>query len=162
MINPISNEFPTNYELKPTAAGSVKTPSGEYIDENSAEARALKRSGAIDCETCKNRKYVDGSDETDVSFKAPGHISPQASTSAVRAHEQQHVANAYQKEAKGAKVISATVSIKMAQCPECGRSYAAGGQTNTTIKYNSDSYSQNTKGLDAANGIAGKNFETDI
>lgn len=155
MINGIGNSV--NFDIKP--AGSIKTPSGEYVDKNSSEARALKRSGAIECETCKNRKYVDGSNESDVSFKAPGHVSPQASTATVRAHERQHVANAYQKEAKGAKVLSATVSIKMARCPECGRSYAAGGETSTTIMYNADEYAQNTKGLDAANGASGANID---
>lgn len=29
-----------------------------------------------DCQTCKNRKYVDGSDEANVSFKSAAHVSP--------------------------------------------------------------------------------------
>ena len=28
-----------------------------------------------DCQTCKNRKYVDGSDEANVSFKSAAHVS---------------------------------------------------------------------------------------
>ncbi len=88
-----------------------------------------------ECQTCKNRKYKDGSDEM-VSFKTPSHISPQAAPAAVRAHEQEHVSNAYSKASLGnGKVISATVSIHMAICPECGRSYVSGGTTNTQIKY---------------------------
>lgn len=47
-----------------------------------------------ECQTCAKRKYVDGSNEFNVSFKAPGHISPEDSAAKVMAHEQQHVANA--------------------------------------------------------------------
>ena len=50
-----------------------------------------------ECQTCKNRKYVDGSDEANVSFKSAAHVSPEAAGSAVRAHEGQHVSNAYRK-----------------------------------------------------------------
>ncbi len=64
------------------------------------------------CETCEKRKYQDGSDEN-VSFKAAAHISPEAAASRVRAHEGEHVANAYTKAAeKGGKVVSASVRIK--------------------------------------------------
>lgn len=160
MVNGVGNGSSVNFNIKP--AGSIKTPSGQYVDKNSSEAKALKRSGAIECETCKNRKYVDGSNETNVSFKAPGHISPQASVAAVKAHEQQHVTNAYRKEGQGAEVVSATVSIKMARCPECGRSYAAGGVTETTIRYNADPYAQSTKSLDAANGAVGANIDMEL
>lgn len=141
-------------------AKSVRTPSGQEISENSTQAKALKRSGVIECETCKTRQYQDGSNESDVSFKAPGHISPQSSVGAVRAHEQQHVSNAFQKQADGAKVISASVNVKMAVCPECGRSYAAGGETRTAIKYNEDNpYGRNNKSRDAASGAIGSYFD---
>ena len=40
-----------------------------------------------ECQTCKNRKYVDGSNEGNVSFKTPGHISPESSGAVVMAHE---------------------------------------------------------------------------
>ena len=53
-----------------------------------------RKSSPAECETCKNRKYQDGSDEM-VSFKSAAHISPEASASRVRAHEQEHVSNAY-------------------------------------------------------------------
>ena len=45
-----------------------------------------KRSSPAECETCKNRKYQDGSDEN-VSFKTAQHVSPSASGAAVRSHE---------------------------------------------------------------------------
>ncbi|MGN0168028.1 MAG: hypothetical protein ACI4AB_08295 [Acetatifactor sp.] len=88
-----------------------------------------------ECQTCKNRKYQDGSDEM-VSFKSATHLSPESAASAVRAHEQEHVSNAYAKAATGnGKVISASVSIHTAVCPECGRTYVSGGTTQTQIKY---------------------------
>lgn len=105
-----------------------------------------------ECQTCKKRKYKDGSDEM-VSFKSPTHISPESAASAVRAHEQEHVSNAYSKAAmKDGKVIAASVSIHMGICPECGRTYVAGGTTHTQIKYyNEDNpYQKSLKSADRA------------
>lgn len=94
-----------------------------------------KKKPGEECETCKKRKYQDGSDEM-VSFKSAAHISPESAAARVRAHEQEHVSNAYKKAAEGnGKVISASVSIHTAVCPECGRTYVSGGTTNTQIKY---------------------------
>lgn len=103
-----------------------------------------------ECQTCKNRKYKDGSDEM-VSFKTPQHVSPENAASAVRAHEQEHVSNAYKKAAvDNGKVISASVSIHMAVCPECGRTYVSGGTTHTQIKYYNEEnpYQQDLKSAD--------------
>ena len=71
-----------------------------------------------------------------VSFKTAQHVSPESAASAVRAHEQEHVSNAYKKAATdNGKVVSASVSIHTAVCPECGRTYVSGGTTHTQIKY---------------------------
>lgn len=113
-------------------------------------AREQKANGTEECQTCKNRKYRDGSDEM-VSFKSAAHISPTASASVVRAHEQEHVSNAYSKAAAGhGKVIRASVTLKTAICPECGRSYIAGGTTDTQIKYYNEEnpYQQELKSAD--------------
>ena len=104
-----------------------------------------------ECETCKNRKYQDGSDETNVSFKAATHVSPNAAGAAVRAHENQHVSNAYKKAAQdNGKVLNASVSIHTSVCPECGRSYVSGGTTRTQIKYYNEEnpYQQDLKATD--------------
>lgn len=101
------------------------------------------------CQTCANRKYQDGSDEN-VSFKSASHIAPEAAASAVRGHEQEHVANAYEKAEKGnGKVISATVQIHTSCCPECGKTYVSGGTTRTTIKYSNEEnpYQKNLKDM---------------
>ena len=127
------------------AATTLKNPS-----ESTMKAPGRKSSPA-ECETCKNRKYQDGSDEN-VSFKTPTRISPGSAASAVRAHEQEHVSNAYEKAAKNnGKVLSANVAIHTAICPECGRSYVSGGTTSTQIKYfNEDNpYQKDLKNADA-------------
>ena len=88
-----------------------------------------------ECETCENRTYVDGSDENDVSFQTPGHIAPEAAASKVMAHEYEHVRNAYQEDKKENKeLVSASVSLKTAICPECGKTYVAGGETRTIMR----------------------------
>ena len=108
------------------------------------------QSGSGECQTCKNRKYQDGSDEM-VSFKSAAHISPNAAASMVRAHEQEHVTNAFSDAAtKNGKVVSASVSLHPSVCPECGRTYVSGGTTSTQIKYfNEDNpYQQSMKSAD--------------
>lgn len=96
-----------------------------------------------DCDTCKHRKYQDGSDE-DVSFKTPQHVSPQASGAAVRAHESEHVSNAYKKAAQtGGRVLSVGVSIHQAICPECGSVYTAGGLTTSVVSEPKDGGKKN-------------------
>lgn len=140
--------------------------SGGIIIINPGESTKVspgRRSSPAECETCKNRKYQDGSDEM-VSFKSASHISPQASASRVRAHEQEHVSNAYKKAAQGnGRVLSATVSLRTAICPECGRSYTAGGTTSTKISYSDESnpYQQNKKSADAA-ALIGQNLDVAV
>ncbi|MDE5782449.1 MAG: hypothetical protein K2I03_13390 [Lachnospiraceae bacterium] len=131
------------------------------FNENDITLKAKKRQGTVKCETCENRKYQDGSDEM-VSFKSAAHIDPDNAGSAVRAHEQEHVSNAYKKaSAKDGEVIQASVSIHTAVCPECGRVYVSGGTTTTQIKYNSDMYAKNSKESDKT-VIPGKNVDLAI
>lgn len=129
---------------------NIALPGMKDTKENERKERLGIKDPTQECQTCKNRKYKDGSDEM-VSFKSPAHISPESAASAVRAHEQEHVSNAYSKAAtNNGKVISATVSIHTAICPECGRSYVSGGTTNTQIKYyNEDNpYQKDLKAAD--------------
>lgn len=117
-----------------------------------------KAAGAEECQTCKNRKYQDGSDEN-VSFKSAAHVSPEAAGSAVRAHEGEHVSNAYTSAAqKGGKVLRASVSIHTAICPECGKTYVSGGTTNTKIKYPANPYENSRKTL-LAEASKGQNID---
>lgn len=138
------------YSTTLSYTGKLNGQNGNY--EDSQKVNNLDKTGKVECETCKNRKYQDGSDEANVSFKAPGHISPEASAAVVMSHEGEHVANAYSKAARdNGKVVSASVSIHTSVCPECGKSYVAGGTTRTQIKYNEQNpYDRNRKMADAA------------
>lgn len=126
-------------------------------------SRDVNGNGRIDpseCETCKNRKYMDGSGEGDVSFKAPGHISPGQSYGKVMSHELQHVANARERGArKDSSLVSASVSLKMAVCPECGTSYVAGGTTRTQVRYEKDNPYASARKIAESSVLAGMNFD---
>lgn len=147
---------------------SIRIPAEPSVKTNinpgeSSIKQPGRKSSPAECQTCKNRKYQGGSDEM-VSFKSASHISPTASGSRVRAHEQEHVSNAYNKaEQNNGKVISATVSIHTAICPECGRTYVSGGETNTQIKYYNEEnpYQQGKKLADSA-AYSGMNVDASI
>lgn len=141
-----------------------RTPLQEELDNRKMEASGIedpikkatdakkdKTDPGYECETCKKRKYVDGSDEM-VSFKSPQAVSPNAAGARVRAHEQEHVSNAYKDAAENnGKVVSCSVAIHTSVCPECGRSYVSGGTTSTQIKYYNESnpYQKDLKAQDA-------------
>lgn len=115
-----------------------------------------------ECQTCKNRKYQDGSDESNVSFKAAAHISPESAGALVRAHEQQHVSNAYKKAAmNNGKVMQASVTIHTSICPECGRSYVSGGTTATQIKYYNEE-NPYQKDLKTTDGVKYRGMNVDM
>ncbi len=144
--------------------GNEKTePSKPIVNPGaSTEVQPGKKSSPAECETCKNRKYQDGSDEGDVSFQAPTHISPETSAVKAMAHEQEHVANAYEKASKdNGRVLQASVKLKMAVCPECGRVYCAGGTTTTKIQYKDDRYSQAQKQAQRQ-AFVGANFDAAV
>lgn len=127
----------------------------------STEKQAGKEFSPAECQTCKERKYQDGSDEN-VSFKSPSHIAPNAAASRVRSHEQEHVSNAHKEAAQNnGKVISCNVSIHTSVCPECGRTYVSGGTTATQIKYYNEEnpYQKEMKSSDATNKYRGMNVD---
>ena len=137
----------TPYSMNP-----ISGISGYGNSTNAISGISGKESSNAECETCNSRKYKDGSNEN-VSFKSAQHISPEAAAGRVRAHEQEHVSNAYSKASKNnGRVISANVAMKTAICPECGRSYVAGGTTTTQIKYYNEEnpYQKNLKATDSA------------
>ncbi len=130
-------------------------------EDKDGRRKAGRKSSPEECETCKRRKYKDGSNEN-VSFKSATHVSPEAAGAAVRAHEGEHVSNAYAKAAENdGKVVSASVTIHTGICPECGRVYVSGGTTNTMILYPNESnpYQKERKSQDEEK-LAGNNFDT--
>lgn len=164
MISGISNSDTYDYKLKYNGEASFGIKTEDENSEKSADPDKVKKTGRRsspeECETCKNRKYQDGSDEM-VSFKSAAHISPEAAGAKVRAHENEHVSNAYKKAAdKNGEVIRASVSINTSVCEECGRVYVSGGVTNTMIKYKNEDnpYVKNAKSFDAAN-LKGKKVD---
>lgn len=153
---------PAGQPAKIQYVSAVSNVDGTRVSANPDDVKKPgRRSSPAECETCKNRRYQDESGDNNVSFKSPSRIAPDAAASKVRAHENQHVSNAYKKAAKNnGKVINASVSIKTAICPECGSTYVAGGLTKTQIKYNNEEnpYTKNQKALDAAN-VIGANID---
>ena len=108
----------------------------KMIEEQLEPKDGVNSAQEAECETCKNRKYVDGSNEGNVSFKSAQHIAPEGAASTVLAHEYEHVRNAMREDQKeDAELVSVSVSLKTAICPECGKSYVAGGETRTTMRY---------------------------
>lgn len=164
MINGYSNAYAAGSYVSPyqSGMGNIGQPDRGAV-VNPGESTAVspgRKTSPAECQTCKERKYQDGSDEM-VSFKSAAHISPESSATRVRAHEQEHVSNAYKKAAqKDGKVLAATVALRSAVCPECGRSYIAGGTTTTKISYPNESnpYQQNRKSADAA-AVVGNNVD---
>lgn len=140
-----------SYRADSSRPEALMTPSERYHKEQTDRMKEQENSNG-ECETCKKRKYQDGSNEM-VSFKTAQHISPESAAGAVRAHEQEHVSNAYKKAELGnGKVLRASVSIHTAICPECGRSYVSGGTTSTQIKYYNEEnpYQKDLKASDHA------------
>lgn len=108
---------------------------GNPAAENSKSAREVMEEG--ECQTCKERKYQDGSDDPGVSFKTPTNIAPNQAAAAVRGHENEHVVREQAKaQQEDRKVVSQSVTYHTDICPECGKAYVSGGTTRTVTKAN--------------------------
>lgn len=124
---------------QPVRPGQPDKSEGESEDgltingeETKSPQEVMKES---ECQTCKNRKYQDGSDDPGVSFKTPTNVAPEQAASAVRGHENEHVVREQAKaQREDRKVVSQSVTIHTAICPECGKVYVSGGTTRTTTK----------------------------
>lgn len=135
-------KFPIENEI--ALLDKLKIGSKDMSIKNEAELSQLKRAGKVECETCKTRKYQDGSNDPGVSFKSAAHIDPSASASVVMSHEMEHVSNEKAKaNSENKEIVSQNVSLSVATCPECGRSYVSGGQTTTTTKTKDDNKFKN-------------------
>ena len=138
--------FPTMREGADPAEMAVRVRI-QYLDD-SAEALSPNQAAEgsksprevmeeSECQTCKNRKYQDGSDDPGVSFKTATNVAPEQAAAAVRGHEQEHVVREQAKARREDRhVVSQSVSIQTAICPECGDVYVSGGTTRTVTKAN--------------------------
>ena len=128
---------------QPSENGQISGQLGTEKTDNRRKIPGQPDLDTYECQTCKNRKYQDGSDDPGVSFKTPTRISPERAAYAVRAHESEHVAHAWaeaQKENK--EIVSQTVSYKTDICPECGKSYISGGNTRTVFRSSPETYNK--------------------
>lgn len=131
-----------NHYVNQYAAGIRDTQNAvsggkEADEEKNAIGRPQKYDGfgEKECQICANRRYQDGSDDSGVSFQTPTKLSPDKAASAVRSHEMEHVTrNQAKAKREGREVVSQSVTIHMAKCPECGESYVSGGVTHTVTR----------------------------
>lgn len=133
-ISALSNQSSINpYQFTAPAADVAPLPMARPGAARDANANATQKTEG--CQTCKNRKYQDGSNDPGVSFKTPTHISPEQSGAAVRAHENEHVNREQAKaEQEGREVVTQSVQIHTSVCPDCGKPYVSGGTTTTTTR----------------------------
>lgn len=115
-------------------------------DAENAQAQGVQESKSAqevmeegECQTCKERKYQDGSDDPGVSYQTPTNIAPELAASAVRGHEQEHVVREQAKaKREDREVVSQSVTLHTNICPECGKVYVSGGTTRTTTRAAAD------------------------
>lgn len=104
----------------------------DHTESSSQTEKTKKQLVLEECETCKERRYVDKSDDGSVSFQTPTHIPASSAGPAVLAHEGEHVINEQTKaKEQGRKVIDQRVELHTVICPECVRIYISGGLTTT-------------------------------
>lgn len=154
--NALGSQIPTSspaYEVSLSAAGRQNLEADANGNSRAAGGpNGTKKTDGTECQTCKQRKYQDDSNENNVSFKTPGHVDPGNSASAVMSHEQEHVSNARAEAAKdeNKRLVNCSVRLYTATCPECGRLYTAGGETTTTMR---TTVSNGAKELDRENAL---------
>ncbi len=128
------NAAPGAAELPGQDGPKIAGLAGESEEARSSEKTKSAQEVAeeAECQTCKERKYQDGSDDPGVSFKSPAHIDPDMAGAMVRGHENEHVVRERAKaDQEDRKVVSQSVTYHTAICPECGRVYVSGGTTRT-------------------------------
>ena len=131
--------LPQAYPAEQAARMRVSYPEDNVVDFPGSKGigaeGAQQAAEEGECQTCKERKYQDGSDDSSVSYQSPTHIDADYAPAAVRGHELEHVAHEQAKAQKeGRRVVSQTVTLHTDICPECGRVYVSGGTTRTVTK----------------------------
>ncbi len=151
-VQGLNNSFYNAYNAYGFSSQS-KTTQNTSVDVSNIKTDELKKSNQLEapkeCETCKNRRYQDRSDDPTVSFQSAQSIPTGMAYGIVASHENEHVRNE-QTRAKedGRKVVFQSVSIHTDICPECGKMYISGGTTRTVTKAdNSQNQSNNNSQL---------------
>ncbi|MCL1997631.1 MAG: hypothetical protein FWG65_02580 [Turicibacter sp.] len=138
-----------NINMPPPPQQDATAPSSMIPAESTHPNNRLERSqpgGNIEdsrCQTCLNRRYVDQSDDSGVSFQTPTRIKGDVAAT-VYAHEMEHATReASRAKQEDRRVILNSISLSTAVCPECGTEYISGGETRTmTVANNSESTPQ--------------------
>ena len=137
------------------AENNAKLPDGTLPQIGGNNEQGIKLKNAYDrneCQTCKNRRYQDQSDDPGVSMQTPTKLSPTQAAVAVRSHEGEHVTREQAKaERDGRKVVSQSVTYHGAFCPECGKFYIAGGTTRTVTANDNTAKDKFSAGMEDAN-----------
>lgn len=129
-VNPATPQY-QNYNNASLIQADVRIQQAAE-EKTSAGVRQKSLTALKDCETCKNRTYQDQSADGGVSMQSPTKLSPEEAASAVRAHESEHAfREASRAKEEGRDVISNTIRLFTAVCPECGKVYVSGGETKT-------------------------------
>ncbi|MBS5149855.1 MAG: hypothetical protein KHY76_02520 [Butyricicoccus pullicaecorum] len=120
------------------------TGTAAKVDEKNSPYETMQEA---ECQTCKNRKYQDGSNDPSVSFKTATRLTPEQAATAVRGHEMEHVSHERARaEREDRKIVQQSVTIHTGICPECGDVYISGGTTRTTTaKDNSQELAQQAR-----------------
>lgn len=116
--------------------GRIQYLSPEEVDTMAAASKSAREvMEEAECQTCRQRKYQDGSNDPGVSFKTPTNVAPEQAASAVRGHEQEHVVREQARaQRENREVVSQSVTYHTAICPECGKVYISGGTTRTSTR----------------------------
>jgi transposase-like protein len=117
------------------AKANTQTTVKAAKDEREARAELEQRirNGQAECPTCASRTFKDQSSDGGVSFQAAQSIPMATAGVTVAAHEGEHVsANAAQPGEE--TVTDSSVTLQHGKCPDCGRTYVAGGVTKTTTR----------------------------
>ncbi|MCI9487181.1 MAG: hypothetical protein HFI64_09460 [Lachnospiraceae bacterium] len=149
----------TNGSGFPAASGSPEELPGLSKQQGDVPGGTAleKLDGSEECQTCKQRKYQDGSDDMGVSFKTPTHVAPEAAASAVRGHEQEHVVREQAKaEREDRRVVSQDVTLHTGICPECGKVYISGGTTRTVTAAESEPQTEGVAANDSGQEPVGR------
>jgi len=130
--NTPQNQVLVNDQFGPAIVVEISPEGRAAYEASVASGTTAAMEVKTECQTCANRKYVDVSDDSSVSFQAPTRLSPGEAMSAVASHESEHVRNEQAKaDRENRRVVSQSVSIHTSICPECGKVYVSGGETRT-------------------------------
>jgi len=138
-------KFLMNQNQSPAIPGIGDPEESKTVESDLLKALETQRV----CHTCENRRYVDQSNDSSVSFQTPTKISPGMAAAAVASHEQEHVRNEQARaDREDREIVSQTVTMTYDTCPECGKQYVSGGTTKTTSISKSDSEDSFDGGMD--------------